>query len=92
MEELTLEQFEEASDLVKEVTLETKLVYSEYFSAQTGNKVYFKPENLQYTGAYKVLSLIHICSSFTFRRRSSTMDMVVWMPISPMISVSSISS
>ena len=50
MEELTLEQFEEASDLVKEVTLETKLVYSEYFSAQTGNKVYFKPENLQYTG------------------------------------------
>ena len=54
MEELTLEHFEEAADLVKEVTLETKLVYSEYFSNQTGNKVYFKPENLQYTGAYKV--------------------------------------
>lgn len=54
MEELTLEQFEEASDLVKEVTTETKLVYSEYFSSQTGNKVYFKPENMQYTGAYKV--------------------------------------
>ena len=44
MEELTLEKFEEASEIVKEVTLETKLVYSEYFSAQTGNKVYFKPE------------------------------------------------
>ena len=41
-EELTLEKFEEASEIVKEVTLETKLVYSEYFSAQTGNKVYFK--------------------------------------------------
>ena len=38
MEELTLEKFEEASEIVKEVTLETKLVYSEYFSAQTGNK------------------------------------------------------
>ena len=54
MEELTLEKFEEASDLVREVTTETKLVYSEYFSSQTGNKVYFKPENMQYTGAYKV--------------------------------------
>ena len=54
MEELTLEKFEEASELVKDVTTETKLVYSEYFSARTGNKVFFKPENMQYTGAYKV--------------------------------------
>ncbi|MGL6219490.1 MAG: threonine ammonia-lyase, partial [Lacrimispora sphenoides] len=41
---LTLEKFEEASEAVSKVILETKLVYSEYFSAQTGNKVYFKPE------------------------------------------------
>ena len=54
MDELTLEKFEEASELVKHVTLETKLVYSEYFSSQTGNKIYFKPENMQYTGAYKI--------------------------------------
>ncbi len=53
-EELTLEKFEEASEVVSKVTLETKLVYSEYYSNLTGNKVYFKPENLQYTGAYKV--------------------------------------
>lgn len=53
-EKLTLEKFEEASEEVSKVTQETKLVYSEYFSAQTGNKVYFKPENMQYTGAYKV--------------------------------------
>lgn len=51
---LTLEKFEEAYEEVSKVTSETKLVYSEYFSAQTGNKVYFKPENMQYTGAYKV--------------------------------------
>ena len=38
--ELTLEKFEEAAERVKEVTLETRLVYSEYFSSQTGNKVY----------------------------------------------------
>ncbi len=54
MEKLTLEAFEEASEVVRRVTRETKLVYSEYFSAQTGNKVYLKPENMQQTGAYKV--------------------------------------
>ena len=34
---LTLEKFEEASEVVRRVTLETKLVYSDYFSQQTGN-------------------------------------------------------
>ena len=51
---LTLESFEEASEIVKRVTQETKLVYSKYFSDQTGNKVYLKPENMQVTGAYKI--------------------------------------
>ena len=54
MEELNLEAFEEASEVVQQVTKETKLVYSDYFSAQTGNRVWFKPENMQQTGAYKV--------------------------------------
>lgn len=53
-EMLTLEAFEEASEKVREVTLETKLVYSDRFSKMTGNKVYLKPENMQFTGAYKV--------------------------------------
>lgn len=69
-EELTLEQFEEAADRVKEVTLETRLVYSEYFSNQTGNKVYFKPENLQYTGAYKVRGAYYKISTLTDEERS----------------------
>ncbi len=51
---LTLKEFEEASEAVKKVTLETKLVYSDFLSIQTGNKVYLKPENMQFTGAYKV--------------------------------------
>ena len=54
MDKLTLEKFEEASEIVKEVTAETKLVFSEFFSEQSGNKVYLKPENMQRTGAYKV--------------------------------------
>ncbi|MDD3252352.1 MAG: threonine ammonia-lyase [Lachnospiraceae bacterium] len=63
--ELTLEKFEEASEEVKKVTLETKLVYSEYFSSMTGNKVYFKPENMQYTGAYKVRGAFYKISTLT---------------------------
>ena len=37
---MTLEKFEEASELVKKVTNPTKLVFSEYLSTQTGAKVY----------------------------------------------------
>lgn len=64
-EELTLEKFEEASEEVQKVTQETKLVYSEYFSAMTGNKVYLKPENMQYTGAYKVRGAYYKISTLT---------------------------
>ncbi len=67
--ELTLEKFEEAAERVKEVTLETRLVYSEYFSSQTGNKVYFKPENLQYTGAYKVRGAYYKISTLSEEER-----------------------
>lgn len=62
---LTLERFEEASEVVSKITLETKLIYSEYFSVQTGNKVFFKPENLQYTGAYKVRGAYYKISTLT---------------------------
>ena len=53
---LTLKAFEEAAEKVREVTLDTKLIYSDYFSALAGrgNKVYLKPENMQRTGAYKI--------------------------------------
>ena len=64
-EGLILEKFEEATEAVSKVISETKLVYSEYFSDQTGNKVYFKPENMQYTGAYKVRGAYYKISTLT---------------------------
>ena len=70
MEKLTLEKFEEASEIVKKVTNDTKLMYSEYFSNQTGNKVYLKPENMQYTGAYKVRGAYYKISTLTDEERS----------------------
>ena len=67
---LTLERFEEASDLVRKVTQETKLVYSDFYSTQTGNKVYFKPENMQLTGAYKLRGAYYKISTLSDEERA----------------------
>ena len=67
---LTLEKFEEASELVKRVTNPTKLIYSDYLSEQTGAKVYLKPENMQYTGAYKIRGAYYKISTLTDEERS----------------------
>ncbi len=67
---LTLEAFEEASEVVKRVTQETKLIYSKHFSDKTGNRVYFKPENMQLTGAYKLRGAYYTISTLTDEERS----------------------
>ncbi len=67
---MTLEKFEEASEIVKQVTTPTKLVYSDYLSAQTGGKVYLKPENMQHTGAYKLRGAYYKISTLTEEERS----------------------
>ena len=66
---LTLDKFEEASEIVKQVTQETKLIYSDYLSAQTGNRVYLKPENMQRTGAYKVRGAYYKISTMSPEER-----------------------
>ena len=67
---LTLKAFEEAVDVVKKVAMETELIYSDYLSGQTGNKVYLKPENLQVTGAYKIRGAYYKISTLTEEQRS----------------------
>ena len=66
---MTLENFEDASEAVMKVTNRTKLVFSEYFSSITGNKVYLKPENMQYTGAYKVRGAYYKISTLSKEER-----------------------
>ncbi len=66
---LTLEKFEEACEEVKKVTLETKLVYSDFLSKQSGNRVYLKPENMQFTGAYKVRGAYYKLSTLSEEER-----------------------
>lgn len=64
-EVLTLDAFEEASEKVREVTLKTELVESPHFSQISGNRVFFKPENMQRTGAYKVRGAYYKISTLT---------------------------
>lgn len=66
---LTLDKFEEASELVKRVTNPTKLILSDYLSSQCGGKVYLKPENMQHTGAYKIRGAYYKISTLTDEER-----------------------
>ena len=67
---LTLDAFEEAAAKVKEVTQETKLIESSYFSEISHNRVFFKPENMQRTGAYKVRGAYYKISTLTDEERA----------------------
>ena len=69
-EKMTLEKFEEACEAVGQVTLDTSLIYSDYFSERTGGKVYLKPENRQRTGAYKVRGAYYKISTLSDEERA----------------------
>ena len=66
---MTLDQFEQASEKVQNVILPTNLIYSEYYSAQTGGKIYLKPENMQHTGAYKIRGAYYKISTLSDEER-----------------------
>jgi threonine dehydratase len=51
---LRLYNFIEARERLRTVTNDTKIIYSEVFSEETGHEVYIKPENLQRTGSFKL--------------------------------------
>ncbi len=67
---LTLEKFEEAYNIVQKVVKPTPLIYSDYFSEASGNKIYFKPENLQVTGAYKIRGAYYKISTLSEEDRN----------------------
>ena len=67
---LEKKDFDEACSVVSKVTLETKLVYSDFLSEKTGNQVYLKPENMQFTGAYKVRGAYYKISTLSEEERS----------------------
>ncbi len=70
MSELTLTKFEEAYDIVSKVVHPTNLIESDFFSEQSGNRVYLKPENMQVTGAYKIRGAYYKISTLSDEERS----------------------
>ena len=66
---MTLEKFEEACEIVGRVTTGTHLMYSQYFSDASGNKVYLKPENMQKTGAFKIRGAYYKISTLSDEER-----------------------
>ena len=70
MDTITLEKFEDATEIVKNVILKTNLIYSDYLSEQTGNKIYLKPENMQLTGAYKIRGAYYKISTLSEEERA----------------------
>ncbi|MBR4513418.1 MAG: threonine ammonia-lyase [Lachnospiraceae bacterium] len=69
MSELTLDKFEKAYDIVSKVVKPTPLIESDFFSEQTGNRVYLKPENMQVTGAYKIRGAYYKISTLSDEER-----------------------
>jgi threonine dehydratase len=67
--QMTIEKFEEAYDCIQKVILPTNLIYSENYSEAAGGKIYFKPENMQYTGAYKVRGAYYKIGTLTDEER-----------------------
>ncbi len=67
---LTLDAFERAATKVKEVTLQTKLIESPHFSRISENRVFFKPENMQRTGSYKVRGAYYKISTMSEEARA----------------------
>lgn len=66
---LTIDSFKEARQCLKGIIKETSLIHSSYYSKLTGGEVYFKPENMQVTGAYKVRGAYYKVSTLTEEER-----------------------
>ncbi|MDR2169680.1 MAG: threonine ammonia-lyase [Planctomycetaceae bacterium] len=66
---LTLDRFQEARRVLGDVILDTGLVFSKAFSEQTGNNVWFKTENMQLTGSYKIRGALYKVSKLTTTQR-----------------------
>ena len=55
----SIEQVNQAAEILKGVALETPLVYSNYFSRRFDSRIYLKLENLQKTGSFKFRGAYH---------------------------------
>lgn len=66
---ITLAEFEKASANVSSIAIKTPMLQSHWLSELTGQDVWFKCENLQRTGAYKLRGAYNLISQLTKEER-----------------------
>ncbi len=69
-EYLTIKDVLDARERIKDICVNTKLIYSPEYSRESGNEVYIKPENLQITGAFKLRGAVNKVSKLTDDKRA----------------------
>lgn len=65
-----LSEIQKAAERLKGVAAETPLMYSTYFSKESGNQIWIKPENLQNTGSFKLRGAYNRISQLTEEERA----------------------
>lgn len=68
---LEIKDFEEARKRLKSALIETKLIYSPWFSKECANEVYIKPENLQRTGSFKIRGAYNKISKLSDEKKAT---------------------
>ncbi len=66
---ISLAEFEKASENVSSIAIKTPMLQSHWLSELTGQDVWFKCENLQRTGAYKLRGAFNLISQLTKEER-----------------------
>lgn len=67
---ITLAEFAKAEAVIKPTLFETTLIPSECYSKATAGNIYFKPENLQRTGSYKVRGALYKIHQMTAAQKA----------------------
>ena len=65
-----LENIRKAAANLDGVLRKTELIYSDFFSKETGNRIYIKPENLQRTGSFKIRGAYNKVANLTEEERA----------------------
>ena len=70
VEQTTIADVYRADKQLAGIVKKTKLIPSDFFSAQCGNEVFLKPENMQHTGAFKLRGAYNKISQLTDEEKS----------------------
>ncbi len=70
VESTTIADVYRADKQLSGVVKKTRLIYSDFFSEQSGNEVFIKPENMQHTGAFKLRGAYNKISQLTAEEKT----------------------